>query len=158
MTQSTNKTEAPSTLRDQEVGREIFQVLGFYTKRHRMYKEFRRLPWMELMIGGKALYQNILTGLDCLVVLLEEFIAVDDDNICTSPILADKDILEFVESSKNIIDADSNDENKINIAASISTSSKMRLFMKSISSYLDTHSNGDVNKKIDDIEPFLERV
>ncbi|GFT13594.1 hypothetical protein TNCV_3830681 [Trichonephila clavipes] len=59
-------------------------------------------------------------GLDCTIVLSEEFLAVDDDNVCTAPIMAD--ILEFVESSKNIIDADSDDENEMNSAASIPTS------------------------------------
>ncbi|GFX00763.1 hypothetical protein TNCV_4577301 [Trichonephila clavipes] len=44
----------------------------------------------------------------------EEFVAVDDDNVCTAPIMEDKDILEFVQSSKNIIDADSGDKNKMN--------------------------------------------
>ncbi|GFX57003.1 SCAN domain-containing protein 3 [Trichonephila clavipes] len=40
----------------------------------------------------------------------EMFVAVDD-NVCTPPIMADKDSLEFVQSSKNIIDSDSDDEN-----------------------------------------------
>ncbi|GFV31294.1 hypothetical protein TNCV_2012981 [Trichonephila clavipes] len=43
----------------------------------------------------------------------EEFVAVNDDNVCTAPIRADNDFLEFVQSSKNI-DADSNDENETN--------------------------------------------
>ncbi|GFT27813.1 hypothetical protein TNCV_10331 [Trichonephila clavipes] len=32
----------------------------------------------------------------------KEFVAVDDDNVCTAPIMANKDISEFVQSSKNI--------------------------------------------------------
>ncbi|GFY20044.1 hypothetical protein TNCV_2147371 [Trichonephila clavipes] len=50
-------------------------------------------------------------------VLLEESVAVDDDNVGTDPILAYRDILEFVQSSKNIIDADSENENEMNNAA-----------------------------------------
>ncbi|GFT96001.1 uncharacterized protein TNCV_312971 [Trichonephila clavipes] len=49
--------------------------------------------------------------LDCPIVLSEEFIAIDDDNVCMySPIMSNKDILEFVQSSKNIIDGDSDGE------------------------------------------------
>ncbi|GFY00772.1 hypothetical protein TNCV_2141641 [Trichonephila clavipes] len=47
------------------------------------------------------------------------------------PIWADKDILDFVQSSKNIIDTGFNDENEVNNAAAVSTSSKMRNIMKS---------------------------
>ncbi|GFX12886.1 hypothetical protein TNCV_1976241 [Trichonephila clavipes] len=35
---------------------------------------------------------------------------LDDDNVCTAPIMAYKNILEFVHSSKTIADADSYDE------------------------------------------------
>ncbi|GFW37695.1 HTH_Tnp_Tc3_2 domain-containing protein [Trichonephila clavipes] len=44
--------------------------------------------------------------------------------------MADKDILEFVRSSKNIIDADSKDENEMNNAAPVTTSSEMRNIIK----------------------------
>ncbi|GFV70047.1 hypothetical protein TNCV_2585601, partial [Trichonephila clavipes] len=47
-------------------------------------------------------------------VSLEEFIAVHDDNVWAAPIVADKDILEFVQSSKNIIDVDYGDEKEVN--------------------------------------------
>ncbi|GFS84968.1 hypothetical protein TNCV_1305791 [Trichonephila clavipes] len=30
-------------------------------------------------------------GLDCPIALSEDFITVDDDNVCTAPIMADKD-------------------------------------------------------------------
>ncbi|KFM70311.1 hypothetical protein X975_18700, partial [Stegodyphus mimosarum] len=46
--------------------------------------------------------------------------------------MADKDILEFVQSSKNIIDADSNDENEMNNAGPVPTSSEMKNVMKSM--------------------------
>ncbi|GFV58544.1 rho guanine nucleotide exchange factor 17 [Trichonephila clavipes] len=55
-----------------------------------------------------------------------EFITLDDDNVCTAPIMADKHILEFVQSSNNIIDADSEDKNEMNIAAPVPISSEMR--------------------------------
>ncbi|GFX25432.1 uncharacterized protein TNCV_1424161 [Trichonephila clavipes] len=58
--------------------------------------------------------------LDSPMILSEEFLAVDDDNECTTPMMADKDILEFDQSSKYVIDADSDDGNK----ASVSTSSE----------------------------------
>ncbi|GFX71072.1 hypothetical protein TNCV_3648371 [Trichonephila clavipes] len=54
---------------------------------------------------------------DCSNVLSEEFVAVDDANVCTASITAYKDMLEFVHRSKNIIDADSGDENEMINAA-----------------------------------------
>ncbi|GFU85230.1 hypothetical protein TNCV_2385371 [Trichonephila clavipes] len=65
--------------------------------------------------------------LDRLIVSLEEFVAIDDNNVCTAPIAADKDILEFVQ---------------------------IRNIMKSMCSYLEAHSKGEMNNKIDDIAEF----
>ncbi|GFU59967.1 hypothetical protein TNCV_667561 [Trichonephila clavipes] len=56
-------------------------------------------------------------ALVCCTVSLEEFVAVDDDNVCTEANKADKDILEFVQIWKNFINADSDDENEKNNAA-----------------------------------------
>ncbi|GFT59067.1 hypothetical protein TNCV_186471 [Trichonephila clavipes] len=60
----------------------------------------------------------------------EEFIAADEDNVCTAVIMADKDSLEFVQSSENIIDADFDDENEMNNAAPVPTSSEIWNVMK----------------------------
>ncbi|GFX14853.1 hypothetical protein TNCV_1485951 [Trichonephila clavipes] len=84
---------------------------------------------------------------DCPTVSSEEFVVVTDNNVYTAPIMAVKDILECVQSSKNIIDADSDDENVMSNASPVPTSSEMRNVMKSMSSYLDAHSNGEMNKK-----------
>ncbi|GFV58746.1 hypothetical protein TNCV_3730841 [Trichonephila clavipes] len=54
----------------------------------------------------------------------KEFPAVDDDNLRTAPIITDKDILEFVQSSKNIIDANSDEENEMNNTTAVPTTSK----------------------------------
>ncbi|GFU86267.1 hypothetical protein TNCV_369231 [Trichonephila clavipes] len=70
-------------------------------------------------------------------VLSEEFVSererererVDGDNVCAAPIMADKDISEFVQSSKNI-DADSDDEKEMNNAAPVPTPSEARTIMK----------------------------
>ncbi|GFW94567.1 hypothetical protein TNCV_4246081 [Trichonephila clavipes] len=51
---------------------------------------------------------------DCPIALPEDLIAVDDDNVRTTPIMSDKNILELVESSKNVINADSDDGNEMN--------------------------------------------
>ncbi|GFX95685.1 retrovirus-related Pol polyprotein from transposon 297 [Trichonephila clavipes] len=56
-------------------------------------------------------------GLDCPIVLPDEFIAVDDKNVCAPRIMADKDIFELVQKLKIIIDAVSDDENEINNAS-----------------------------------------
>ncbi|GFU57713.1 hypothetical protein TNCV_3638651 [Trichonephila clavipes] len=60
-----------------------------------------------------------------------------DGNVCTALNMTDKDILEFVQSSKNIIDADPDDENEMNNAAPVPKSSEMRNIKKSMCSYLD---------------------
>ncbi|GFV48350.1 hypothetical protein TNCV_2479151 [Trichonephila clavipes] len=73
--------------------------------------------------------------------------------MCVHPhIMADKDILEIVRSSKNIMDADSEDKNERNDAVLVPISSEMSNFMKSMHSYLDTHSNGEINNKMGNIE------
>ncbi|GFV44818.1 uncharacterized protein TNCV_563671 [Trichonephila clavipes] len=46
--------------------------------------------------------------------------------------MADKDILEFVQSSKNINGADSNDKNRMNNAAHVPTSSEIRGILKTL--------------------------
>ncbi|GFT94092.1 hypothetical protein TNCV_1078921 [Trichonephila clavipes] len=72
-----------------------------------------------------------------------------------SPIMAEKDSLELVQSSKNTIDADSGTENEVNNAAHNHTSSEVRNTMKSMRSYLDTYSYGEMNIKMEDIEQFV---
>ncbi|GFU93514.1 hypothetical protein TNCV_947561 [Trichonephila clavipes] len=69
--------------------------------------------------------------------------------------MADKDILEFVQRLKNIIDADFDHENEMNDAAPVPTSSEMRNVLKGMRSYLDAHSKGEMNNKMDDIEQFV---
>ncbi|GFW65990.1 hypothetical protein TNCV_588161 [Trichonephila clavipes] len=44
-------------------------------------------------------------GLDCPTISSVELFEVDDD-VCPAPMMADKDILELVQSSKNVINAD----------------------------------------------------
>ncbi|GFW14261.1 hypothetical protein TNCV_3548501 [Trichonephila clavipes] len=79
---------------------------------------------------------------DCSIVLTDEFIAVDDDNVCSAPIMTDKDILEFVQSSKNI-DEDSDDPNEMKNAAPVPTSSEMRNIMRTpVCDHLDRAYSG----------------
>ncbi|GFV04094.1 uncharacterized protein TNCV_917161 [Trichonephila clavipes] len=70
--------------------------------------------------------------------------------------MPDKDFWEFVQSSKNIIDAGLGDKNEMNSTAPVSTSSEMRNSMKSICIYLDTYSNDEMNSKMADIEQFVD--
>ncbi|GFU67360.1 hypothetical protein TNCV_640601 [Trichonephila clavipes] len=88
-------------------------------------------------------------GVDCFTVLSEEFVAVDDINVCRAPIMEGKDILEFVQSLKNIIYEDSDDDNEMNNAPPVPTLFEMKNIMKSMCSYLDVHSNNEMNKKND---------
>ncbi|GFT63569.1 hypothetical protein TNCV_870351 [Trichonephila clavipes] len=77
------------------------------------------------------------SGLDSPIVLSEEFKAVEDGNACKALSLADKVILNLVQISKNIIDADSDGENEMNNAAPVPTSSEMRKVKKCMRNYLD---------------------
>ncbi|GFU89682.1 hypothetical protein TNCV_2265721 [Trichonephila clavipes] len=77
--------------------------------------------------------------------------AVDDDIVYTKPIKANEDILELVQSSKNIIDGDPNDENEMNNVLPVPTSSQMRNIIESMRRYLDAHSNGKMNNKMKDV-------
>ncbi|GFS76396.1 hypothetical protein TNCV_1620361 [Trichonephila clavipes] len=71
---------------------------------------------------------------DCLAVSSDEFRAVDEDNVYYD------------------------DENEINNAAPVPTSSEMRNIMTSMRSYLNTHSSGEKNNKMDDIEQFVDNL
>ncbi|GFW91635.1 hypothetical protein TNCV_4500541 [Trichonephila clavipes] len=64
--------------------------------------------------------------MDCPIISSKEFVAVHDDNVCTAPTMTGKDILECVQSSKSIIDTDSDGEN----ASPALLSSEIRSIMK----------------------------
>ncbi|GFX19135.1 uncharacterized protein TNCV_3012791 [Trichonephila clavipes] len=72
--------------------------------------------------------------------------------------MADKDVLEFVQSSKNTIDADCGEENEMNNVAPVPMSSEMRNILESMHTYSDAHTNGELNNKMDDIEQFVNNL
>ncbi|GFW91156.1 uncharacterized protein TNCV_1808771 [Trichonephila clavipes] len=61
-------------------------------------------------------------------------------------------------AQKNIIDSDSDDENEMNNAAPVPTSSEMKNVMNSIRSYLDAHTNVQLNNKTYVIEQFVSNL
>ncbi|GFX00150.1 hypothetical protein TNCV_296391 [Trichonephila clavipes] len=65
--------------------------------------------------------RKILSGLDCPTGTSVDFVALDYDNVYTKTIKTVKDILEFVQISKDIIDAGYDDENEVNIATLVTT-------------------------------------
>ncbi|GFU44150.1 hypothetical protein TNCV_615371 [Trichonephila clavipes] len=69
-----------------------------------------------------------------------------------------KEILELVQSPKNILDADSCVENEMNNAASVPTSLGIRNFKKIMLSYFDEHSIGEMNNKKEEIKRFVENL
>ncbi|GFV37696.1 hypothetical protein TNCV_2708111 [Trichonephila clavipes] len=77
----------------------------------------------------------------------EHLNAEDDDNVFTAPIMTDKEILEFVQTSKTIIDS-----------APVPTSSEMRNIMKSVFRSLEEHSNGEMNSKMVDSKQFVDNM
>ncbi|GFX97987.1 hypothetical protein TNCV_4906381 [Trichonephila clavipes] len=78
--------------------------------------------------------ENVSVSLDCLSVSSVELVSVDDDNAYKTPIVVDKDILEFVQSSKIIIHVDSDDENEMDKTAPAPTSSEMKNIIESTKS------------------------
>ncbi|GFV99430.1 hypothetical protein TNCV_1514001 [Trichonephila clavipes] len=70
------------------------------------------------------MFEKVSVLLDCPAVVLEEYGTVDEDKVCS-----DKDILEFVQNSKNVINANFDEENEMNHAASALMSSKTRNIM-----------------------------
>ncbi|GFS65396.1 hypothetical protein TNCV_2451961 [Trichonephila clavipes] len=78
---------------------------------------------------------------DCPIVSSEKFVAVDVD-VCTAPIRVDKGILEFVQSSKNIIEEDA--ENEMNNAAPLC--SHVIRNEEHYEKYVKAHFNGEMNK------------
>ncbi|GFX59888.1 hypothetical protein TNCV_4984011 [Trichonephila clavipes] len=65
----------------------------------------------------RGVLERVSVLLDCPTALSEEFVT-EDDNAYTAPIMAAKDILEFVQNSKNITDADSDNNEMIYAALS----------------------------------------
>ncbi|GFV77046.1 hypothetical protein TNCV_691141 [Trichonephila clavipes] len=104
--------------------------------------------------GVKRKKSIIYVLLNFPTVSWEEFVAVEDDNMRTASIIVDKDIVEFVQSQKIIIVADSDNENEMNKAAHAPTSSEMRNIMQNMHSYLDANFNNEMNNKMYDIEQF----
>ncbi|GFV71085.1 hypothetical protein TNCV_1662421 [Trichonephila clavipes] len=70
----------------------------------------------------KELVSHFSDLLDCPTVSYEEFVAVDDDDVCTVQIMANESILELFRAKK-ISDTDSDCENEMNNAASVPTAS-----------------------------------
>ncbi|GFV85766.1 putative transposable element [Trichonephila clavipes] len=62
---------------------------------------------------------KVFVLLNCPTVSSEEFVAENDDNVCAAPIMVDNDNLEFIQNSKNIMEADSDDENEMYNTASV---------------------------------------
>ncbi|GFW30173.1 hypothetical protein TNCV_1054841 [Trichonephila clavipes] len=87
--------------------------------------------------------EKVFVLFDWSTVSPEEFVEVDDANVCTAPVMTDKHILEFVQSAKNIFDADSYSEKEINNAVPVPTPWEMRNIVKSIRSYLNAYSNDE---------------
>ncbi|GFW51482.1 hypothetical protein TNCV_4211601 [Trichonephila clavipes] len=52
----------------------------------------------KISLLGMRKIRKTPAGLDCPIVLSEILIPPDDDYVCTVPLMADKDILEFVQS------------------------------------------------------------
>ncbi|GFT53353.1 uncharacterized protein TNCV_3323851 [Trichonephila clavipes] len=76
------------------------------------------------------MFEKVYVLLDCPTVSSEEIVAVDDDRVCVSPIMAEKRNFRVCSRLKNIVDADSDDKNEVNSAIPIPSSSEMRSIIK----------------------------
>ncbi|GFV67974.1 hypothetical protein TNCV_1872561 [Trichonephila clavipes] len=56
------------------------------------------------------------------------------------------------------VNDDSDEENEMYTAAPVLMSSEMRNVTKTMHSYLDAHSNGEMNNKMEDIEQFVDNL
>ncbi|GFT46393.1 hypothetical protein TNCV_3127351 [Trichonephila clavipes] len=101
------------------------------------------------------MFEKVSVLLNCLTISSEKFVEVDDDNLSTALIMAAQSHFGVCPKLKNIINADSIDENEMNNAGPVPTLSEMRDIMKSRYSYLDVHSNDEVNNKRDVIEQIV---
>ncbi|GFW51664.1 hypothetical protein TNCV_4213401 [Trichonephila clavipes] len=99
------------------------------------------------------IFEKVSVLLGCPSASWEVFVAVNDDNVRAVPIITDKDILEFVKSSKNIIESDFDDENEMSNIALVSTSSEMKSIQLS-----RRISNEEINKKMYEIESFVDNL
>ncbi|GFS75017.1 DDE-1 domain-containing protein [Trichonephila clavipes] len=142
----------PFTMKMYVFGRYIRLLISL---NHETHLCFQKSTLWKISLLGMNKIRKTPAGSDCPIVLSEEFIKIDDDNVYKTPIMAGKDILEFVQSSKNIIEAD---ENEMKNAAPVPTSSEIRNVMKSNRSYIDAHFNGEMNNKMDDIEQFVHNL
>ncbi|GFY12325.1 hypothetical protein TNCV_284281 [Trichonephila clavipes] len=76
---------------------------------------------------------------------------------CVQPQLGQRR-LKVVQSLKNIFDSYSDVKNVMNSAVLDPTLYEMRNIMKSVRSYLDARSNGEMNNNMDDIEQCDEHL
>ncbi|GFS74898.1 uncharacterized protein TNCV_1395771 [Trichonephila clavipes] len=108
------------------------KVIENWTSRLDYIRASRGSPMPEIIFKISYHFKNKICeqNTECSTVSSEELIPENDSNVSTASIMADKDILELVQSSKNIIDVDSDDENKMNNAAHVPTSSEMKNAMK----------------------------
>ncbi|GFV57558.1 uncharacterized protein TNCV_4399141 [Trichonephila clavipes] len=85
---------------------------------------------MNKILKTHEIFERVSVLLDCPTVSSEEFVAEYDGKESTTLIFYGKDILELVQSSKNIIDVDSIDENEKTKTTSVHTSFEMKNLMK----------------------------
>ncbi|GFX81969.1 histone-lysine N-methyltransferase SETMAR [Trichonephila clavipes] len=107
------------------------RLLEFFamTSMRETIRSYIPLKWQQIIQQNGTYWTQIGQSetfsvlLDCPTVSSEKFVAEEDDVYTHSPNYG-KDILEFVQSSKNTIGADSDDENEMNNTAPVATSSK----------------------------------
>lgn len=97
--------------------------------------------------------------LDCPTLSLNEYVAVDDD-VCTAPIMTEKEIVEIVQNPNDstYVDSDDESENGISDAVPVPSTSEMRKIIKSMRSYLNAQSNGEMDKMMDNLEQFVDNL
>lgn len=105
------------------------------------------------------MFGKVSALLDCPTLSLNEYVAVDD-NVCTAPIMTQKEIVEIVQNPNDstYVDSDDESENGISDAVPVPSTSEMRKIIKSMRSYLNAQSNGEMDKTMDDLEQFVDNV
>ncbi|GFS96950.1 hypothetical protein TNCV_4178161 [Trichonephila clavipes] len=96
--------------------RTLSELLSHYRQREitQNVKIGFRKKDIETKLTFTETFEKVSALLDCSIVLLEEFVAVVNNIVCSTPVMMDRDIQEFDQSSNNIVVTDCIDENEMN--------------------------------------------
>ena len=101
------------------------------------------------------IFEKVNSVLNC-YILLTDYIAADDD-IITTLILSDTDIIEVIRPPIEDFFEEANVEDQVeDDIVDVSTTKEVIMMIKGLRRYLYVNSNGEMSQSIDDLERFIE--